>query len=136
LAATAQLVSAGVNVMMSQRRVGSWVFVCMALGQAACTSMRPVELAGDGSLPAAIEAGDRIAIVDSGGTTTELVVTTVGADFIEGLGHDDQPIRVATAAISELHERRGAPGKSVGLGFGVALALFVQALSNGAVGGW
>jgi hypothetical protein len=40
--------------MMSKRRVGSWVLVCMALGQAACTSMRSVELAGDG-VPAAVE---------------------------------------------------------------------------------
>jgi hypothetical protein len=98
--------------------------------------MRPVAIGGDGAPPMALEAGDRISVVDSRGTTTTLVVTTVGTDSIEGTAADDRPTRIAISDVREISERRGAPGKSVGLGVGLALALFVHALSNGAVGPW
>ncbi len=68
-------------------------------------------------------------MVDARGTTTELAVTAVGVDFIEGSDSDGQTIRIATAEVSELRLRRISAVK-LGLGFGIALALFVEALSG------
>jgi hypothetical protein len=92
--------------------------------------MRPVVLAGEGDLPPAIEAGDRISVLNTGGTTTELTVTTVGHDFIEGTAEGDVPVRIAEADIEAIRARRVGTGKTIGLGVGVALALFVGALSE------
>jgi hypothetical protein len=127
----AQLVSVGGNVMMNGRRLGFRVAVLvLVVGEAACMTMRPVEPAGHGAAPAEIEAGDRISILDTRGNTTELTVTTVGVDFIEGTAEGDLPVRIAAAEIEEIRARRVGVGKTVGLGVGVALALFVEALSN------
>ena len=117
--------------MMNGRRLGIRVGVLvLVLGQAACMTMRPVEPAGDGAVPAAIEAGDRISILDTRGNTTELTVTTVGPDFIEGTAEGDLAMRIAAADVAELRVRRVGKGKTIGLGVGVALALFVDALSG------
>jgi hypothetical protein len=112
-------------------RLGIRVAVlALVLGQAACMTMRPVEPAGDGTIPAAIEVGDRISILDTRGNTTVLTVTTVGRDFIEGTTVGDLSMRIAAADVEEVRARRVGVGKSVGLGVGVALALFVGALSD------
>jgi hypothetical protein len=117
--------------MISGRRVGSRVAVlAWVLGQAACMTMRPVEPAADGAVPAAIEASDRISILDTRGNTTELVVTTVGRDFIEGMAEGDLPVRIAAADVAEIRVRRLGAGKTIGLGVGVAFALFLDALSG------
>ncbi len=117
--------------MMSQRSWGLRVAVTvLVLDQAACMTMRPVEVAEHGAVPAAIEAGDRVRIVDTSGHTTELTVTAVGDGFIEGTGDGDLPVRIATAEVEDIRARRVGVGKSIGLGVGVALALFVAALSE------
>ena len=117
--------------MMNRRRLGIRVaVVILVLGQAACMTMRPVEPAGDGTVPAVIEAGDRITIVDTRGDTTVLTVTTVGSDFIEGTTVGDLSMRIAAADVAEIRARQVGVGKSVGLGVGVAFALFVGALSD------
>ena len=117
--------------MMNRRRLGIRVAVLsLVLGQAACMTMRPVEPGGDGTVPAAIEAGDRISILDTRGNTTELTVTAVGRDFIEGTTVGDLSMRIAAADVVEIRARQVGVGKSVGLGVGVAFALFVGALSN------
>jgi hypothetical protein len=116
-----------VNVMMSgSRAYGCFVLAVLAVCQSACSMMYPLELAEDGALPAAIEAGDRIRVVDSGGTTTDLVVTSVGGDFIEGTGEGDQPVRIAAAEVQEIGERRMAPGKTIAVGASVGLLLLLQ----------
>lgn len=117
--------------MMSQRFGGLRVAaVVLVLGQAACMTMRPVEVSEQGAVPAAIEAGDRVSILDTSGNTTELTVTAVGDDFLEGTSEAGLPIRIAAADVEEIRARRVGVGKSVGLGVGVALALFVGALSQ------
>ena len=117
--------------MMNARSVRGWLVLCaLAVGQSACTSLRPVDASGGGLTVAAIEAGDRISVVDVHGATTELVVTSVGADFIEGLGVCDTPTRFATSDLEEIRVRRGAPGKTAGLAAGLSLLLFVQGLSG------
>jgi hypothetical protein len=116
--------------MISRRGLGSRVAVLVwVLAQAACMTMRPVAPASVGAVPA-IEAGDRISVLDKRGATTKLVVTTVGADFIEGTGQGGEPVRFAAADVEEIHARRVGVGKTVGLGVGVAFALFVGALSE------
>ena len=112
--------------MMHGRRWVGWVAVGLMFGQAACTSLVPLEVA-DGQVLAAVEAGDRLSVMDSRGVTTELVVTAVGEDFIEGMGESDQPVRIATAEMREVHERERALGKTIALGAGIGFLLFVQA---------
>jgi hypothetical protein len=111
--------------MMHGRRWVEWVAVGLAgFGQSGCTSLVPLD-AKDGQLLAAIEAGDRLSVLDSRGVTTELVVTAVGEDFIEGMGERDHPVRIAAAEMREVHERNRAPGKTIGLGMGVGFLLFM-----------
>jgi hypothetical protein len=60
--------------------------------------------------------------------TTDLVVATVGADFIAGTATGDgQPVRIAAAELREI--RRSAPGKAIALGAGVGFLLFMQSLA-------
>jgi hypothetical protein len=111
------------------------VLWALAVGQSACTSLRPVDPSGDGAPVAAIEAGDRISIVDVHGATTELVVTSLGAHFIEGSGVSGAPIRLAMSDVAEIRVRRSAPGKTAGLAAGLGLLLFMGGLSGpGALG--
>ena len=111
--------------MIDGRRVGEWVVVLgLVFGQSACTSMVPLD-AKDGQLLAAVEAGHRLSVLDSRGVTTELVVTAVGEDFIEGMGESGQPVRIAAAEMREVHERQRAPGKTIGLGMGLGFLLFM-----------
>src|SRR5688500_2072812 len=105
--------------MMNARRRGWLVLCALAVGQSACTSMRPVDPTGVSV--AAIEAGDRISVVDVRGATTELVVTSIGADFIEGSGVGDTLTRLATSDVKEIRVRRSAPGKTAGLAAGFGL---------------
>ena len=117
--------------MMNARSVRGWLVLwALAVGQSACTSVRPVDPSGDGASVAAIEAGDRISVVDVHGATTELVVTSVGADFIEGSGVGDTPTRFATSDLKEIRVRRSAPGKTAGLAAALSLLLFVGGLSG------
>ena|SRR5688572_20374867 len=112
--------------MMDSHRVAGWVVVAvLAAGQSACTRMYPVELAGVGALPAALEVGDRISVLDSSGTTTDLVVTSVGLDFVEGTAGGDRPVRIAAAEMQEVHESKRAAGKTIGLGMGIGFLLFM-----------
>lgn len=112
--------------MMRRRRV-EWVAVgLLAFGQTACTSMVPIEATNAAAMLAAIEAGDRVSIVDVHGATTELEVTAVGGDFIEGLADNGAPVRIAAAEAQEIRERRAAVGKTIALGAGLGFLLFVQ----------
>ena len=117
--------------MMNARRLRGWLLLwALAVGQSACTSLRPVGPSGDGVSIAAIEAGDRISVVDVRGATMELVVTSIGADFIEGSGVGDTLTRLATSDIREIRVRRSAPGRTAGLAAGLGLLLFVGGLSG------
>ncbi|HEX7237133.1 MAG TPA: hypothetical protein VF405_09245 [Gammaproteobacteria bacterium] len=102
----------------------------LAFGQLACTSMVPLDATDAESLLAAIESGDHLSVLDANGATTELVVTAVGADFIEGTAAGDQRVRMAAAEMQEVRQRRLAPGKALGLGAGVTLLLFMQTASE------
>ena len=123
--------------MTSARIMRGWLVLwALAVGQSACTSLRPVDTSGDGLAVAALEAGDRISVVDVRGATTELVVTSIGADFIEGSGGGDTLTRLATSDVKEIRVRRSAPGKTAGLAAGLSLLLFVGGLSGaGTMGG-
>ena len=119
--------------MMNAKRVGGWLVLwALAAGQLACTSLRAAG-SGDATSVEAIEVGDRISVVDSGGDTTELVVTGVGPDFIEGTTAGDTLIRLEGAALSESRVRRNAPAKTAGLVAGLSLLLFVEGLSEAGV---
>ena len=123
--------------MIDRRRVGEWVVVLgLVCGPSACTSMVPLDVTDVGAMLAAIEAGDRLSVVDADGATTQLVVTAVGADFIEGTTGSDQPVRVAAAEMQEVRQQRRAPGKAIGLGAGVTFLLFMQAASEWGSVGW
>jgi len=110
--------------------------LALAFGQSACTTMSLVEAGRDGGVPAGIEPGDRISVVDVRGELVELDVTAVGADFIVGGVGDGESLRIPAAEIRELRKQRAAPGKTAALSAAVALGVFIQALSNGAVGAW
>jgi len=123
--------------MINRRRVGEWVVVLgLAYGQSACTSLVPLDTTDVGALLAAIEAGDRLSVVDAAGATTELVVTAVGADFIEGTAGSDERVRIATADMQEVSEQRPAPGKAIALGAGAFFLLFMQGASEWGSVGW
>jgi hypothetical protein len=91
--------------------------------------MRPLEAADAEALLAVIEAGDRLKVLDSHGVTTDLVVTAVGAGFIEGAVGGGGRVRIAAAEIEEIREQKFAPGKTAGLAAGLGLLLFGQGLS-------
>jgi len=115
--------------MMHGRRWVEWVAVGLAgFGQSGCTSLVPLD-AKDGQLLAAIEAGDRLSVLDSHGVTTELVVTAVGEDFIEGMGESDRPVRIAAAEMQKVHERKRALGKTIALGLGLSFMLFMETVT-------
>jgi hypothetical protein len=123
--------------MIDRRRVGEWLVVLvLALGQLACTSMVPLDATDVEALLAAIEAGDRLSVLATNGATTELVVTAVGADFIEGTAGSDQQVRIAAAEMQEVRQQRRAPGKAIGLGAGVTFLLFMQTASEWGSVGW
>ena len=114
--------------MMRGRRWVEWVVVGLTFGHAACTSLVPLDVA-DGQVLAAVEAGDRLSVLDSRGVTTELVVTAVGEDFIEGMGESDRPVRIAAADMREVHEHERALGKTIALGMGIGFLLFMQTVT-------
>jgi hypothetical protein len=117
--------------MMNARSVRGWLVLwALAAGQSACTSLRPLDPSGDGVSVAALEAGDRISVVDVRGATVELVVTSIGADFIEGSGVGDTLTRLATSDVKQIRVRRSAPGKTAGLAAGFGLLLFMGGLSE------
>jgi len=117
--------------MMSRRRIGGCVVLgVLAFCQWACTSMVPIGVTDTEALLAAIEAGDRLSVLDSQGVTTALLVTAVGVDFIEGTGEGEQPVRIVAAEIDEVRERKFALGKAIGLGAGVGMLLFMQTASE------
>jgi hypothetical protein len=117
--------------MMNARSVRGWLVLwALAVGQSGCTSMRPVDTAGGGVSVESIEAGDRISVVDVHGASTELVVTSVGAGFIEGLSLGDTPTRVPMSDVKEVLVRRGAPGKTAGLAAALSFLLFTGGLSG------
>lgn len=118
--------------MMHGRRVEWAAAGLLAFGQSACTSMVPIESTDAEAMLAAIEAGDRVSVVDVHGATTELEVTAVGGDFIEGLADNDAPVRIAAAEVQAIRERRVAVGKTIALGAGLGFLLFVEA--NAAAG--
>ncbi len=123
--------------MMHAGRMGEWVLVAvLAFGQSACTSMVPLKAADASALLAAIEPGDRLSVLDSSGVTTDLVVTEVGADFVEGRVGGDQTVRIAAAEAKEIREQRMAPGKTIALGAGISVLLFMQAASTWGSIGW
>ena len=110
--------------MMNGRWVVAWVVVgWLAFCQSACTTLLPADAEG---VFAAVEGGDRLKVLDSNGVTTDLVVETVGADFIAGTGEDGQPVRIAAAQVAQI--RRLAPGKTIALGAGAAFLSFMRAL--------
>jgi hypothetical protein len=117
--------------MMKRSRWGTCLgLLALAFGQSACTTMSLVETGRDGAVPAAIEPGDRISVVDTRGELLELDVTAVGTDFIEGSASDGEPGRIATAEIAELRERRAAPGKVAALVGGLVFGLFMSAAAD------
>jgi hypothetical protein len=117
--------------MMQGRQLGSLIMVSVvAFNLTACVTTRRVELSNGGTLPATIEIGDRVSVVDAAGSTTDLAVTVVESGFLEGTADDGRPVRFAVADIRELRERDRAPGKSVALGVGIGIGLFVHALSR------
>lgn len=123
--------------MMHSGRMGEWVVVAvLAFGQSACTSMVPLEAADTSAVLASIEAGDRLSVLDRHGVTTDLVVMAVGADFVEGRAGGDQTVRIAAAEVQEIREQRLAPGKTIALGAGVGVLLFMQAASTWGSIGW
>jgi hypothetical protein len=123
--------------MIDRRRVGQWVVVLgLVFGPSACTSLVPLDTTDVAALLAAIEPGDRLSVVDATGATTELVVTAVGADFIEGTTGSAQPVRVAAAEMQEVRQQRRALGETIGLGASVTLLLFMQGASEGGSVGW
>ena len=91
-----------------------------------CTSMRAVA-------PLDVRVGTRIRVLDSAGQSTELRVTAIGAEYVEGRTKDGA-VRVALVDVREVRERRFAPGKTVALGLGVlyvvAAAVTVAAWSS------
>jgi hypothetical protein len=104
--------------------VVAWVVVgWLAFGQSACTTLVPADAE---AVFAAVEAGDRLSVLDSSGVTTDLVVETVGADFIEGTGEAGQPVRIAATHVAQI--RRLAPGKTIALSAGAAFLSFMRAL--------
>ncbi len=118
--------------MMSGSRVRSWVcVVALALAQSGCMTMRLVEPADGNALPATIEVGDRISILDTRGAITELAVTAVGTDFVEGMAEGDRAVRIAAAEMREIRERRVGLGKTAALGVGVAYLLFMGTVIDG-----
>lgn len=84
-----------------------------------CTSMHVVEYTQGASLPPAVEVGDRIRVLDSAGLATDLTVTAIGNDFVEGETKSDGKARMALADVQEVRERRFAWGKTALLGAGV-----------------
>lgn len=115
---------------MIAKRVRGWLVLgALAVGQSACTSMRPVGSSDEGALAEALSVGDRICVVDTRGATTELVVTAIGTDFIEGMAAGGALVRVASADVTEMRVRRKAPGKTAALAAGLSLLLFVQGFS-------
>jgi hypothetical protein len=118
---------------MMRGGVRAWVVVgALAFGQS-CTSMQPLEAADAEALLAAIEAGDRLSILDSNGVTTDLVVTAVGAGFVEGTAGGGRAVRIAAAEMKEVREQKFAPGKTIALGAGVGFLVFMQSVS---AAGW
>jgi hypothetical protein len=96
--------------------------------------MLPLEAADAETLLAAIETGDRLSVLDSLGVTTDLVVTAVGPDFVEGTAAGGRNVRIATAEVAEIREQRFAPGKTAGFAAGLGVLLFVQGFSAGTMG--
>ena len=92
--------------------------------------LRWVEWVAVGLVGCGQSAGDQLSVLDSRGVTTELVVTAVGEDFIEGMGESDHPVRIAAAEMREVHERKRAPGKTIGLGMGVGFLLFMGTVTT------
>jgi len=84
-----------------------------------CTSLQAVEYTQGASLPPAVEVGDRIRVLDSAGLATDLTVTVIGSDFVEGETKSDGKARVALADVQEVRERRFAWGKTILLGAGL-----------------
>jgi hypothetical protein len=116
--------------MMHGRRWWGLVAVGLSgLGQAACTSLVPLD-AQRGQLLAAVEVGDRLSVLNARGEVTELVVTSVDEEFIEGMGESDQPVRIAAEEVLEVRERKPAPGKTIGLGVGIGFLLFMGTVTS------
>jgi hypothetical protein len=97
-----------------------------------CTSMRLVEDTGSPAPYAALRVGDDIRVRDTAGVSTDLEVTMIGSDFIEGTNKKDQVVRVALTDVRELRQRRVAWGKTAGLALGVCYVLCAAAATAAA----
>jgi hypothetical protein len=99
--------------------------------------MRVVPPAAGAVLPADVAVGKRIRVLDRDGTATDLKVTAIGADCVDGQTSDGV-VRIAFGDVREVRERRFAPGKTIALTFGVLYVGYAAAtvsLLNATAGG-
>jgi len=88
-----------------------------------CTSMKLVPGSVGDAVPSNVDVGMRIRVLDRDGVSTDIKVTAIGSDYVEGRARDQRLVRFARADVSEVRERRPAPGKSVALTLGVLYAM-------------
>ena len=113
------------------------VLLALTLCLNGCTSMKLVVGTAGDAVPSNVDVGMRIRVLDLKGVSTDIKVTAIGPDYVEGQTRDQRLVRFARADVREVRERRPAPGKTMALTFGVlygvglALALEAGILASG-----
>jgi hypothetical protein len=88
--------------------------------------------AGD-AVPSDVGVGTRIRVLDTRGVSTDIKVTAIGPDLVEGRTRDRRLVQFARVDVREVRERRLAPGKTLALTLGVLYAVGVVVALDAAV---
>lgn len=105
------------------RFAGALVALTLCLN--GCTSMKVVPGTAGDPVPTNVAAGMRIRVLDREGVSTDITVTAIGPDYVEGRTPDQRMVRFAHADVREVRERRPAPGRTLALTLGVLYAVGV-----------
>jgi hypothetical protein len=109
------------------------VFLALAICLNGCTSMQLVPGTVGDAVPTNVEVGMRIRVLDVSGVSTDIKVTAIAPEYVEGRTRDERLVRFAREDVRQVRERRLAPGKSAALTLGVLYAVgLAVALGAGA----
>lgn len=92
------------------------------LGASGCTTMKLIPAPTGGPRFQELQVDQRVRVLDQRGLTTDIKLTAVEPDFIEGRTKDGAVVRFETADVDELRERQFAPGRTAAV---VAVSVFV-----------
>jgi hypothetical protein len=109
------------NRVVLTRFAGALLALTLCLN--GCTSMKLVPGTGGDAVPTNVAVGMRIQVLDRSGVSTDIKVTDVRPEYVEGQTRDGRRVRFAREDVREVRERRLAPGKTAALTLGVLYAV-------------